>query len=429
MRRNVYSVGQVNSYIQNMFAQDFMMGHIAVRGEISNCKYHSSGHIYFTLKDETGVLKAVMFRGSVDKGLAFHMDVGDRVVVLGEIRIYERDGQYQLYAQQVTRDGVGILYQKFMERKKELEEMGMFAQEYKRDIPRYASRVGIVTAPTGAAIRDIQNISHRRNPYVQLLLYPALVQGEGAAASIVQGIYAMEQKNVDVIIVGRGGGSMEDLWAFNEEMVARAIFECHTPVISAVGHETDVTIADYVADLRAPTPSAAAELAVFDYKQFEEPVAAYKLLLDKAAKRKLERARFRLEQCRMQLKLKDPGRMVNDRRQRLADYEEILDRKIKEALKESKRLLEKQEERLNNSMREKLNLQKHRLALDASQLEGLSPLKKLSAGYGFVQKESGEAIRSVKQVTAGDPVRIYVADGYAKALVTDTKNSRPGRKG
>ena len=343
MRRNVYSVGQVNSYIQNMFAQDFMMGHIAVRGEISNCKYHSSGHIYFTLKDETGVLKAVMFRGSVDKGLAFHMDVGDRVVVLGEIRIYERDGQYQLYAQQVTRDGVGILYQKFMERKKELEEMGMFAQEYKRDIPRYASRVGIVTAPTGAAIRDIQNISHRRNPYVQMLLYPALVQGEGAAASIVQGIYAMEQKNVDVIIVGRGGGSMEDLWAFNEEMVARAIFECHTPVISAVGHETDVTIADYVADLRAPTPSAAAELAVFDYKQFEETVAAYKLLLDKAAKRKLERARFRLEQCRMQLKLKDPGRMVNDRRQRLADYEEILDRKIKEALKESKRLLEKQE--------------------------------------------------------------------------------------
>ena len=167
MRRNVYSVGQVNSYIQNMFAQDFMMGHIAVRGEISNCKYHSSGHIYFTLKDETGVLKAVMFRGSVDKGLTFHMDVGDRVVVLGEIRIYERDGQYQLYAQQVTRDGVGILYQKFMERKKELEEMGMFAQEYKRDIPRYASRVGIVTAPTGAAIRDIQNISHRRNPYVQ----------------------------------------------------------------------------------------------------------------------------------------------------------------------------------------------------------------------------------------------------------------------
>jgi len=307
--------------------------------------------------------------------------------------------------------------------------MGMFDGCYKQPIPKYATRIGIVTASTGAAIRDIMNITSRRNPYVQLILYPALVQGEKAKYSIVQGIKTLDQMGLDVLIVGRGGGSIEDLWAFNEEMVARAIFECHTPVISAVGHETDVTIADYVADLRAPTPSAAAELAVFDYKQFEETVAAYKLLLDKAAKRKLERARFRLEQCRMQLKLKDPGRMVNDRRQRLADYEEILDRKIKEALKESKRLLEKQEERLNNSMREKLNLQKHRLALDASQLEGLSPLKKLSAGYGFVQKESGEAIRSVKQVTAGDPVRIYVADGYAKALVTDTKNSRPGRKG
>lgn len=262
----------------------------------------------------------------------------------------------------------------------------MFDGCYKQPIPKYATRIGIVTASTGAAIRDIMNITSRRNPYVQLILYPALVQGEKAKYSIVQGIKTLDQMGLDVLIVGRGGGSIEDLWAFNEEMVARAIFECHTPVISAVGHETDVTIADYVADLRAPTPSAAAELAVFDYKQFEETVAAYKLLLDKAAKRKLERARFRLEQCRMQLKLKDPGRMVNDRRQRLADYEEILDRKIKEALKESKRLLEKQEERLNNSMREKLNLQKHRLALDASQLEGLSPLKKLSAGYGFVQK-------------------------------------------
>ncbi|MFR5701094.1 MAG: exodeoxyribonuclease VII large subunit [Eubacterium ramulus] len=334
MRRNVYSVGQVNSYIQNMFAQDFMMGHIAVRGEISNCKYHSSGHIYFTLKDETGVLKAVMFRGSVDKGLTFHMDVGDRVVVLGEIRIYERDGQYQLYAQQVTRDGVGILYQKFMERKKELEEMGMFAQEYKRDIPRYASRVGIVTAPTGAAIRDIQNISHRRNPYVQLLLYPALVQGEGAAASIVQGIYAMEQKNVDVIIVGRGGGSMEDLWAFNEEIVARAIFECSVPVISAVGHETDYTIADYVADLRAPTPSAAAELAVFDYEQVRER-------LDMSAQRMFHQMKQRMEFARGRIRVSAAVKSIASKnqllqkRQYLTDLEEELERQMQEFLQKN----------------------------------------------------------------------------------------------
>ena len=427
-QKNVYSVGQVNNYIKNMFTQDFLLKRIYVRGEVSNCKYHPSGHIYFSLKDETGTMPCVMFL-SFRKGLTFQLENGQSVTVLGSISVYERDGRYQLYASEIIREGAGLLYERFEQLKEELSDMGMFDPAYKKPIPAFVKRLGIVTASTGAAIRDIMNITSRRNPYVQLILYPALVQGEKAKYSIVQGIKTLDQMGLDVLIVGRGGGSIEDLWAFNEEMVARAIFECHTPVISAVGHETDVTIADYVADLRAPTPSAAAELAVFDYKQFEETVAAYKLLLDKAAKRKLERARFRLEQCRMQLKLKDPGRMVNDRRQRLADYEEILDRKIKEALKESKRLLEKQEERLNNSMREKLNLQKHRLALDASQLEGLSPLKKLSAGYGFVQKESGEAIRSVKQVTAGDPVRIYVADGYAKALVTDTKNSRPGRKG
>ena len=398
MRRNVYSVGQVNSYIQNMFAQDFMMGHIAVRGEISNCKYHSSGHIYFTLKDETGVLKAVMFRGSVDKGLAFHMDVGDRVVVLGEIRIYERDGQYQLYAQQVTRDGVGILYQKFMERKKELEEMGMFAQEYKRDIPRYASRVGIVTAPTGAAIRDIQNISHRRNPYVQLLLYPALVQGEGAAASIVQGIYAMEQKNVDVIIVGRGGGSMEDLWAFNEEIVARAIFECSVPVISAVGHETDYTIADYVADLRAPTPSAAAELAVYEYSEVKEQILNCESLLRRAINQKLLNERMYLEHSRLKLQTLHPRQKLNEKRQRTVDAENTL----------------------RSLMERHLTKEKHRLALCAERMKGLSPLEKLSQGYSYVCNAQGQNIKKTDQVREGDLLQIYVTDGQIETYVTDT---------
>ena len=210
-QRNVYSVGQINTYIRNMFAQDFMMNHVAVRGEVSDCKYHSSGHIYFTLKDETGVLKAIMFRTQAARGLPFRMKEGDRVVVIGAIRIYERDGKYQLYAEEISREGAGLLYQKFMETKKELEEMCMFSEEYKQPIPRFVSRVGVVTAPTGAAVRDIQNISHRRNPYVQMILYPALVQGEYAAAAIVQGIHALEAKNVDVIIVDRGGGSMENM--------------------------------------------------------------------------------------------------------------------------------------------------------------------------------------------------------------------------
>ena len=253
---NIYTIRQVNRYISNMFTQDFMLNRIYVKGEVSNCKYHTSGHIYFTLKDAAGTISGVMFAGN-RRGLAFRMKEGDRVVVTGSIEVYERDGKYQLYAKEITLDGEGDLYLRYEALKHELEEMGMFAQEYKKRIPRYVKRVGIVTASTGAAIQDIRNIASRRNPYVQLILYPALVQGDGAAESIVNGIHALDLLGVDVMIVGRGGGSIEDLWAFNEEIVARAIFECETPVISAVGHETDTTIADYVADLRAPTPSAA----------------------------------------------------------------------------------------------------------------------------------------------------------------------------
>ena len=251
--KNVYSIRQVNLYISNMFRQDFMLNRIYVKGEVSNCKYHTSGHIYFSLKDDSGSLACVMFAGN-RSGLKFQMQNGQSVIVLGSISVYERDGKYQLYAREIIQDGMGLLYEKFQALKQELEEMGMFAPEYKQPIPAFSRRVGIVTAPTGAAIRDIMNISYRRNPYVQLILYPALVQGEEAADSIVRGIELLDQSHVDVIIVGRGGGSMEDLWAFNEEKVSRAIFQCETPVISAVGHETDFTIADYVADLRAPTP-------------------------------------------------------------------------------------------------------------------------------------------------------------------------------
>ena len=426
-----YSVSQVNAYIRNMFRQDFALNRLSVKGEVSNCKYHPSGHIYFTLKDGGGTLACVMFAGQ-RKGLDFTMREGQQVVVAGSVDVYERDGRYQMYAREITLDGSGDLFRRFEMLRNELEEMGMFSPEYKQPIPKYAPNIGIVTASTGAAIQDIINISRRRNPFVQLVLYPAIVQGEEAKYSIVKGIETLDKLGLDVIIVGRGGGSIEDLWAFNEEMVARAIFECHTPVISAVGHETDVTIADYVADLRAPTPSAAAELAVFDYKQFEEKVAACKLLLEKAAKRRVERARFRLEQCRMQLKLKNPQRNLNDRKQQLADMEEALNRRMQEALKENRRSLEQQKQCLNRQMTGKLEKEKHRLALNASRLEGLSPLKKLSAGYGFVQKESGEAIRSVKQAKPGDTLRVYVTDGSFETLVKEVemadRKDRAGRE-
>ena len=301
MTKNIYSVGQVNAYIKNMFSQDFLLQQISVKGEVSNCKYHTSGHIYFTIKDEKSAMSAIMFAGN-RRGLAFPMKEGDKVVVTGSIEVYERDGKYQIYAREITRDGMGNLYLKFETLKRELEEMGMFAQEYKRPIPKYARTVGVVTAPTGAAVQDIRNISSRRNPYVQLILYPALVQGEGAASSIVNGIRALERMKVDVIIVGRGGGSIEDLWAFNEEIVARAIFDCSIPIISAVGHETDWTIADFVSDLRAPTPSAAAELAVCNIADIIFSLQEYEKNLQQKMQYKIQRYRTILENTKLKMK-------------------------------------------------------------------------------------------------------------------------------
>lgn len=397
---NVYSVSQVNAYIKNMFAQDYMLNRISIKGEISNCKYHTSGHIYFTLKDKSGTLSAVMF-ASQRRGLTFRLEEGQQVVVRGTVDVYERDGKYQLYAQEVTLGGTGGLYERFCKLRDELEEMGMFAPEYKQPIPVYAKRVGIVTAPTGAAIQDIINISRRRNPYVQLILYPALVQGDGAKQSIVQGIRTLDAMGVDVIIAGRGGGSIEDLWAFNEEAVARAIFECGTPVISAVGHETDVTIADYVADLRAPTPSAAAELAVFDYGQFETKVQSCQQILERNLSRKLEQKKYMLEQYRLRLKLYHPGRQLNEKRQRLADMED-----------EMKALLDRS-----------LMNRKHRLALLSSRLQGLSPLDKISKGFGFITGDDGARVETVKQVKKGDSVEIWLSDGVITAEVEDTRDN------
>ena len=267
--KDAYSVREVNQYIKNMFDQDFFLNNISVEGEVSNCKYHSSGHIYFSLKDSGGTLSCIMF-ASQARSLTMRLTEGLKVVVKGSVSVYPRDGKYSLYVNRIRRQGQGELYLKFLKLKEELEEMGMFAPEYKKPLPVYPKVIGVVTALTGAAIRDIESITARRNPFVQLILFPAKVQGEGAAESIARGIRTVARLNPDAIIVGRGGGSIEDLWAFNEEVVARAIFECPIPIVSAVGHETDVTISDYVADVRAATPSAAAEICVYEYDKLKE---------------------------------------------------------------------------------------------------------------------------------------------------------------
>ncbi len=393
---SIYTVTQVNSYIKNMFAQDFLLNRIQVRGEVSNCKYHSSGHIYFTLKDKSGTLAAVMF-SRYRNGLSFELKEGQQVIVTGSIDVYEAAGKYQLYAKEIEPDGVGDLYEKFVKLRDELEEMGMFAAEYKQPIPRYASRIGIVTAPTGAAIQDIINISGRRNPYVQLILYPAQVQGEGAKESIVKGIKTLDALGVDVIIVGRGGGSIEDLWAFNEECVARAIFDCKTPVISAVGHETDVTIADYVADLRAPTPSAAAELAVYDLVQLEERLSGYIGSMEKIMKNVLEMRRYQTKQCLLKLQMHHPLKRLDENRQRLDDMADRI------------KLLTDQ----------KLTERKHSLALLSGQLHALSPLNTLSRGFGFVTDEKGKSVSSVKDVEKGQSLNVRLSDGNIKTCIED----------
>lgn len=402
MRKHVYTVGQVNKYIKNMFAQDYMLHQISIKGEVSNCKYHSSGHIYFTIKDAEGTIKAIMFAGRRREGLRFPMKEGDRVVVTGSVEAYERDGVYQIYAQTIELEGTGNLYLRFEALKRELEEMGMFAEEYKQPIPRYVKRVGIVTAPTGAAIQDIRNIAGRRNPYVQLILYPALVQGEGAAPSIVNGIHALEQLGVDVIIVGRGGGSIEDLWAFNEEIVARAIFDCSVPIISAVGHQTDFTIADYVADLRAPTPSAAAELAVFDYRQTVQELHGIRELFDKELRRRLTVARSRLEHEQMRLRYLSPQNRLNENRRRVADYEEKLTAVMENLLRD----------------------RRQRLALLAGTLESYSPVKKLSGGYAFVEQADHQVLRSTKQVKPDDEIRVHLLDGTLTAQVQQIEEAK-----
>lgn len=393
---SIYSVSQVNSYISNMFAQDYMLGLISIRGEISNLKYHSSGHIYFTLKDEGAAINCVMFAGNRG-GLNFTMKDGQCVVASGQVRVFEKSGQYQLYAKSIKLDGAGSLAEEFEKLKARLAEMGMFAEEYKQPIPSYIKTLGVVTAPTGAAIQDIINVSKRRNPYIKIVLYPALVQGDGAPASIIKGIRALEEYGVDTMIVGRGGGSIEDLWGFNDEGVAEAIFNCSVPIISAVGHETDFTITDFVSDMRAPTPSAAAELAVGSFYELMEKVSGYGDDLDRAWNIRLDASRHRLALLQSRLKAASP----------------------KESLTINRSKMEQLSSRLNAIMDKKLVASHSKLGILTERLKGLSPLDKLSQGYSYVSDENGQTVNDVGKVQVGDKLSIYVKNGKIEANVTE----------
>ncbi len=393
--RNVFTVGQLNAYIKDMFMQDLLLRNILVRGEISNCKYHASGHIYFTLKDPKGVVNCVMFAGN-RSGLSFRLTEGQQVIVAGEVSVFERDGKYQIYARQIIREGAGELYERYEQLKRELEAAGYFDEAHKQEIPRYIKTLGIVTADTGAAVRDIIQIARRRNPYVQIILYPSLVQGAGAAPSIVQGIQALERIGVDVMIVGRGGGSIEDLWAFNELSVAQAVYQCTVPIISAVGHETDTTIIDYVSDLRAPTPSAAAELAVTDVREIIGSLELYR--------RDLQR--------RMEVHIRDWRNRCRQQESRVIHLSPA------GRIREKRMYCVRLEERLQERMQRVLQSRQTRLALSIERMKGLSPLEKLSSGYAYLTDASGKNIRSVEQVSVDMKLRVQLADGNFDVLVT-----------
>ena len=396
---SIYSVGQLNNYIKNMFAQDYLLcNEVSVRGEISNCKYHSTGHIYFTLKENGSAVSCVMF-SSYRKNLNFQLTDGQQVVVRGRVEVYVRDGKYQIYASSIEKDGEGNLYLAFEQLKKRMEAEGMFDAEYKRVIPPHIKTLGVVTAPTGAAVRDIISVAKRRNPFIQIVLYPAIVQGDGAAPSIIKGIEALENYGVDVMIVGRGGGSIEDLWAFNDEALAHAIFQCSVPVISAVGHETDFTIADFVADKRAATPSAAAELAVEEYAKTERYLEEYKALLYKSMEQHIGRARMQSRLMKQKVYGASPMVKVREYRMRGVGLSQNLDMKMKQLLL----------------------YKRNSLQLLVERVHAVSPVKRLNGGMAYLSDAEGRRISSVGEMQVGEDLRIRMKDGEATATIRNVE--------
>lgn len=400
MQEKVLTVSQVNAYISNLFQCNDVLSAVYMKGEISNCKYHSSGHIYFTLKDASAQIACVMFAGNAAR-LKIRLEEGLSVIAHGAVRVFERDGKYQLYVDSVRPDGIGALYEQYERLKRKLEQEGVFDPAHKKEIPFYSKKVGIVTAKTGAAVQDIMSISKRRNPYVQLYLYPAQVQGVGASESVIRGISLLQKEAVDVIIIGRGGGSLEDLWAFNDETLARVIYDCNIPIISAVGHETDFTIADYAADLRAPTPSAAAELAVCEIQTVLGKLIDMHSDLYHGMMLNIEKNRQKAEQMNLKLRLNSP----------------------KSRLEQQRKILERAQDMIPRLMKHRIDDKRHQLQLFINSMKGLSPLNKLQSGFSYVSDEYGNNITSIESVKAGTVINVAVTDGYIDAKVTGVRES------
>jgi len=394
MKYNAVTVTQLNKYLKDRFDEDENLGAILVKGEISNFKNHYTGHLYFTLKDENSLIKCIMFKSYAER-LAFKPKDGMKVMVFGSVSVFERDGVYQIYVKSMMEDGMGDLHEQFEQLKAKLEAEGLFDESHKKPIPLYPKVVGVLTSQTGAVIRDIINVSTRRNPNVYIRLLPVPVQGPGAAEKIAEKIKVMNEKKLaDVLIMGRGGGSLEDLWPFNEEIVARAIYDSELPIISAVGHETDFTIADFVADLRAPTPSAAAELAVPDVYELKQKINNYQNRYRLALKKKNELMRLRYEKCMKSRVFTDPLRRIRDMDVTVDSYIQRLENKMKIIHKDS---------------------QSSYIKL-VSKLDTLSPLKTLTRGYSLTEKDN-KIVKSAKELEKDDKVKLKFSDGEKDAII------------
>lgn len=400
--KHIFSVTQINSYIHRIFESDYALKKIYLKGEVSNCKYHSSGHIYFTLKDEKSTLRCVMFSSDRFKGLAFHLEDGQLIEACGNISVYEQAGTYQLYVRKIELAGAGELYVRYERLKQELAEKGYFDFERKKPLPAYPEKIGIVTALTGAAIEDIRSIARRRNQTVQLYLYPAKVQGEGASAEIARGIRYFDKAGVDIIIIGRGGGSIEDLWAFNEMPVADAIYEADTPIISGTGHEVDMTIADYCADVRAATPSAACELAIPDMQSVFTKLSNYREALDMQVEQRCAQLRQQMILLQRQLEAGRPDR-------KLLKY---------------KLLYVRLENRLSQAIKEKYRSRQQMFSRYVDQLSGLAPTNRLKGGYAFAQTKNGRPVASIEQLEKEVPFSLTFSDGEAEVIPVHLKKNK-----
>ena len=420
MSKNAISVSRLNSYVRGILWEDMNLHGVKVRGEISNCTYAASGHIYFTLKDAGASVRCLMFK-SRRAGLSFRLQGGMGVIVTGEVDLYEAGGQYQLKISSVEKDGTGLLYERYEKLKARLKAEGLFDESHKKKLPVYPEKVGIVTARTGKAIHDIITVSTRRDPWIQLVLCPASVQGEGAAASLIRGIRTLEAYGVDVIIIGRGGGSIEELWEFNDERLARTVYACRVPVISAVGHDSDSTIIDFVADRVASTPSAAAELAVPDMVKVSEYLDRSRDRLDAVMNEAAARARAQAAHFGSELRLLSPGRMIRERKEHLSLAGRRMQVMMEHRLSDGKQSLLDQEKEINRLIRQKIEYTQNKNALYAQKLGGLSPLRQLERGYAYVSDQDGHGVSMIGQAPPGTALQIEVTDGRILAVVEETR--------